>query len=68
MWDFLYEAPEGSGTVCVYSELVENGFTGAALGSADGKDFGYSHRISELIYTSDRATTKADPECLRLAK
>ena len=39
-----------------------------ALGSVDEKDWDYSKHISDLIYTADRATNKAGPECLRLAK
>ena len=57
---------EDLGRVC--DILVENGYTWMATGSADEMDWWHMQYLRGLVYTSDRATNKADPKCLRPIK
>ena len=42
-----------------YARLVENGYSGTAVGNVDEKDFRHMEYLRDLVSTADRATNKA---------
>ena len=67
-WRFFLDEAAGGEPGFRLRRLVENGYTWMALGSVDEKDLDPPIHICDLLYTSDRPTSKAAPKCLRLAK